>query len=814
MLPPCVGRDAALTQVRERLEVTRWLTLVGAPGCGKSLLARWAVADRDHVVWVPIGHLADTAAVLAACLRAVDVSAEPGEEDHGALVRALDGTDTLLVLDGAVHEHDGLGAAVESLLESTTDVMVLATALTMAGRPSEHVVRVDPLPVPAPGEPLRGPAVDLLCQCVEKSGGRPLDLDAAEGEVREILAASAGLPLVIEQTGSQIALVGAPNVTPSATPSEAVETSYSMLHDDHRRAFRRLALLEAPASLDVVADILETTKEPAGDVMGLLVRRSLVETHPDGRFGMLAPIRRHGATLASVADRWDVDEALRRWADRVLPTDVDSGAADAPWLVDRELMRGAIARACSSPATRDDAYRLANRAYGSLYTAMHARDALEILEATLASGDGPADVGAQLARRAGVAASEVRGTYAGMPFLDRAEQHADRSEDPDLERARTASIRAEMHLDAGELDAAVAEAEKVIELDADPYAGRQARRTLMDVKVARGDFAGAEALVPDIIDGAPDDERWIGLAARVLLAEIAHEQGRYREAAATARWVRSTCLAIGEERIALLADTVVRGVTGEPSEMSAERDQLPWAVRILVLVQDVREMLQETLGRDRQGVERVVGRAADVVVLADDSRLDRGGVLARLVLGDALMVAGDRAEASATYLGALRRSARVGLPLRSADALDGAALVLAEEGNHAHRLLAATAHALRTPSGAVRRPRAGLAFPSAASAVAPEGWVVDGRLTPDALEGVAALFAADTNGSAAPSPIDQLTRAQRAVAELVAEGLTSREIAQTLFVSPRTVDTHLAHIYRKVGISSRARLAAMMTGRA
>ena len=48
------------------------------------------------------------------------------------------------------------------------------------------------------------------------------------------------------------------------------------------------------------------------------------------------------------------------------------------------------------------------------------------------------------------------------------------------------------------------------------------------------------------------------------------------------------------------------------------------------------------------------------------------------------------------------------------------------------------------------------------------------------------------------------------MATLVAQGLTNLQIAEQLFVSPRTVDAHLAHIFRKLDISSRARLAALM----
>ena len=39
---------------------------------------------------------------------------------------------------------------------------------------------------------------------------------------------------------------------------------------------------------------------------------------------------------------------------------------------------------------------------------------------------------------------------------------------------------------------------------------------------------------------------------------------------------------------------------------------------------------------------------------------------------------------------------------------------------------------------------------------------------------------------------------------LVAEGLTTREIAGRLFISPKTADHHIQHIYTKLGVSNRA----------
>jgi DNA-binding CsgD family transcriptional regulator len=58
---------------------------------------------------------------------------------------------------------------------------------------------------------------------------------------------------------------------------------------------------------------------------------------------------------------------------------------------------------------------------------------------------------------------------------------------------------------------------------------------------------------------------------------------------------------------------------------------------------------------------------------------------------------------------------------------------------------------------------------------------------------------------------ESLTRTERQVVDLVVEGLSNPQIGERLYVSPRTVQTHVAHVFAKLGISSRAQLAAEAT---
>lgn len=68
----------------------------------------------------------------------------------------------------------------------------------------------------------------------------------------------------------------------------------------------------------------------------------------------------------------------------------------------------------------------------------------------------------------------------------------------------------------------------------------------------------------------------------------------------------------------------------------------------------------------------------------------------------------------------------------------------------------------------------------------------------------------DVAGSALQR-VTALTRQERAVSALVSEGLTNREVASRLFISTNTVETHLRHIFAKLGVRSRTELSRKIT---
>ena len=85
-------------------------------------------------------------------------------------------------------------------------------------------------------------------------------------------------------------------------------------------------------------------------------------------------------------------------------------------------------------------------------------------------------------------------------------------------------------------------------------------------------------------------------------------------------------------------------------------------------------------------------------------------------------------------------------------------------------------------------------------------------MTVGPVDGIAnPLGPAGPAGSEGAEPVwTVLTRSEREVAQLAASGASNREIAEQLFVSRRTVESHLQRVYRKLDLHSRTQLAHLV----
>ena len=211
------------------------------------------------------------------------------------------------------------------------------------------------------------------------------------------------------------------------------------------------------------------------------------------------------------------------------------------------------------------------------------------------------------------------------------------------------------------------------------------------------------------------------------------------------------------------------------------------------------------VGRD--WIEKAVAMALEI----DDQY---GAVGAYFHLGYLELDFGTREKALAAFLAGLELVER-GDTLSTTDQVAGIGCAIADtDPRYALRLLSAAAR-LRTPLALpVARqpwgPRVESGVREARSALpekeADAAWASGGGLTVDSLQ-VEVREQFSSRSGPRQRAVHGLSRREIEIAELVAAGMTSRAIAEKLFLSERTVETHLTHIMTKLAFSSRAQVA-------
>jgi predicted ATPase/DNA-binding CsgD family transcriptional regulator len=184
--------------------------------------------------------------------------------------------------------------------------------------------------------------------------------------------------------------------------------------------------------------------------------------------------------------------------------------------------------------------------------------------------------------------------------------------------------------------------------------------------------------------------------------------------------------------------------------------------------------------------------------------------------GLAAQLAGDASAAWSLQREALAIRAEVGTAPGIAESLEALAGVCAGQGRgrEAGELFGA-AEKLRADLGLVPGPAARCAHlrdvalaESAGPAEFERGWARGQRA-----EEIVTETLSREGRRVAATGWGALTRAEIEVARLAAEGLTNREIGARLFVSPRTVQTHLSHVFGKLEVASRRELTREMRTR-
>ena len=329
-----VGRAEAVREVAGLLEDNRLVTVTGPGGSGKTRLARKVserVADRfaDGVWLVELSGVRSPARVPAAVAAALGVTGLRRIPVAGELARVLAlQQQLLLVLDSCEHVIEAVAELCAGLLPACDDLRVLATSrgpLRVAG---EARYRLASLTLPRADDPANvmseavalfadrarrvdarfalddrtGPVVGRL---VERLDGMPLAIELAAARVEAL-----GVSQLLDRIDDRFALLTAGDRLATARQrslAAMVQWSYRLLGEDEQRVFRMVSLFPGPFTLEAAEAV---AGEGAGPAVLDLVDCSLLappRVDPDGRsrYTMLETLRMYGAGLLAKSGEQD-----------------------------------------------------------------------------------------------------------------------------------------------------------------------------------------------------------------------------------------------------------------------------------------------------------------------------------------------------------------------------------------------------------------------------------------------------------------------------------------------------------------------------
>lgn len=746
-----VGRRREITEVRDRLSVSRIVTLTGAGGVGKTRLALQvaAVSQRafpDGVWLVELADLQDKSLLAETVLRALGMDNNSRKEPMQLLADHLTGRQTLVLLDNCEHLVEACATLVDTLLHGAPESRFLTTSRHALGISAEHVFVVPPLSVPDVDRPPPVQAMgqyDSVTLLVDRASAVVPGFTVTPENhlaVSAICARLEGVPLAIELAAVRLRSLspdqllerlvdsyqllsgGSRTVRPRHRTMRAlIDWSYELCSEEERRLWERMSVFAGGFDLEAAEAVCAGEGLAAAAIVDLidrLVGQSILIPETEGRrmrYRMLEPIRQYGRERLD-----DSQETLLRRRHR----DFYRGLAEK-----------SVAQWCGPGQgvwlARLRAEHANNRAALEFSTTSHA----------------------ELRAGQGLAAALMYHWLAGG-FLREGRYWLDlmirSSHEPTRERADALWVKAAVALLQGDLPAAATDLEECRGLAEHLNSGAvQAYVSQLEGTAAqfRGELTTAIKFFEEAIAGhrAADDAAGV-INTLFQLALTYSLVGDSDRALASCEEALALCDCYGERHgrsYALWALGIERLMHGDPHSAT------PLARESLAIKREFRDDL---------------GAALDIELLAW--------------------------VAAAT--GHYRDAARL---LGTADAVWNAlGSTMPTFGHHARLSEQCKSRTLTALGGRGFRAAfdegARLSLEQAVNEALGEG----GHVSVPSDRGVS------------------LTRRERQVADLIAQGLSTREIAASLVLSPRTVEGHVENVLAKLGFAKRTQIAAWVAG--
>jgi predicted ATPase len=347
-LPPLIGRDHDLAQLRALIAANRLVTVTGSGGVGKTRLVIEAgtacLGEFAAGVWlVEFAPLADADLVPTAVTAALGIEVPADRTATDVLVSRLRDQRILLVLDNCEHVVGAAASLLEALLAAAPSVKALVSSQELIGIAGEQVFRLPSLSVPEVLEPtaaeaLSSGAVQLFVERARAADPAFVFDDRAGPVVASICRRLDGIPLALEMAAARVPMLGIEALAQrlderfrvltggkrTALPRQrtlhaTLDWSFGLLAERERIVFRRVAIFAGGFTLEAAAAVAADGARDEFEIVdgvSSLVAKSLVVADtggPKARYRLLETTRAYALEkLAEAGETAAIEAAHAR----------------------------------------------------------------------------------------------------------------------------------------------------------------------------------------------------------------------------------------------------------------------------------------------------------------------------------------------------------------------------------------------------------------------------------------------------------------------------------------------------------------------